>query len=105
LIAAVINSRRNAVSRKTSRLVLLALMVIALFAIPMLSSAFESSTCSKVKGTYVCTTTSGPGQNQGGVGTTTETTTQGNTTNFSPEPQGTGTTSSCKPNSNSANCS
>jgi hypothetical protein len=92
------------VPRNLSRMILLGLMVVALMAIPMFSSAFETSTCSKVKGTYVCTTTSGPGQNQGGVGTTTTNTTQGNTSNYSPTPQGTGTVSTCKPNANSANC-
>lgn len=39
--------------------------------------------CTKVNGTVTCT--EGPGNNQAGVGTSTET--QGNTTNTSPEPQ------------------
>jgi hypothetical protein len=39
--------------------------------------------CTKVNGTVTCT--EGPGNNQAGVGTATET--QGNTTNVSPEPQ------------------
>ena len=47
--------------------------------------------CTKDKGTVTCT--EGPGKNQGGVGTSTET--QGNTTNTSPEPQD--LTTSCNP--------
>jgi hypothetical protein len=43
--------------------------------------------CTKVQGTVTCTTFDGPGKNQGGVGTTESTETQGNTTNKSPEPQ------------------
>jgi hypothetical protein len=39
--------------------------------------------CTKINGTITCT--EGPGNNQAGVGTATET--QGNTTNTSPEPQ------------------
>lgn len=39
--------------------------------------------CTKDRGTVTCF--EGPGNNQGGVGTSTET--QGNTTNTSPEPQ------------------
>ena len=60
--------------------------------------------CVKEKGTIVCTTTEGPGKNQGGVGETTTTTTQGNTDNFSPEPQGTGQNSTCRPPSSEAIC-
>lgn len=47
--------------------------------------------CTKDKGTVTCT--DGPGKNQGGVGTATDT--QGNTTNTSPEPQDLETT--CHP--------
>jgi hypothetical protein len=85
---------------------LLALLVVALMVVPLFSGAAttDTTTCEKVKGTWVCTTFSGPGMNQGGVGTTTDTTTQGNTTNLSPTPQGTGSVSSCSPNGNSANC-
>lgn len=43
--------------------------------------------CTKDKGTVTCSTFDGPGNNQGGVGTTTTEETQGNTTNKSPEPQ------------------
>lgn len=43
------------------------------------------SNCERVQGTVTCTTFEGPGKNQGGVGTTEETQTQGNTTNKSPE--------------------
>ena len=47
--------------------------------------------CTKDKGTVTCT--EGPGNNQGGVGTSTET--QGNTSNTSPAPQDLST--SCNP--------
>lgn len=43
--------------------------------------------CTKDKGTVTCSTFDGPGNNQGGVGTTTTEETQGNTKNKSPEPQ------------------
>ena len=43
--------------------------------------------CDRDHGTVTCTTFDGPGNNQGGVGTTEETETQGNTTNKSPKPQ------------------
>ena len=41
--------------------------------------------CDRDKGTVTCTVFEGPGMNQGGVGTTDETETQGNTKNKSPE--------------------
>jgi hypothetical protein len=54
--------------------------------------------CSKDKGTITCTTTTGPGNNQGGVGSTTSEQFQGNTSNTSPEDQvPLTTTSSCRP--------
>jgi hypothetical protein len=56
-------------------------------AAPSLAAALPDN-CTKVQGEVTCT--EGPGQNQAGVGTTTET--QGNTTNTSPEPQDLGTT-------------
>ena len=43
--------------------------------------------CTRVQGEVTCTTFEGPGNNQGGVGSTTTTETQGNTENVSPEPQ------------------
>ena len=43
--------------------------------------------CTKDQGTVTCTTFEGPGKNQGGVGTTETTESQGNTTNKSPEEQ------------------
>ena len=43
--------------------------------------------CTKDKGTVTCTTFEGPGNNQGGVGSTSTTETQGNTKNTSPTPQ------------------
>ena len=53
--------------------------------------------CERVQGTVTCTTFEGPGKNQGGVGTTETTETQGNTTNKSPAPQELEDTSSCNP--------
>jgi len=53
--------------------------------------------CMKDKGTVTCTTFEGPGNNQAGVGTTTETETQGNTTNKSPKPQDLQDSQSCNP--------
>lgn len=53
--------------------------------------------CDRIKGEVVCTTFEGPGKNQGDVGTTTVTETQGNTTNTSPEPQDLDSSKTCKP--------
>lgn len=53
--------------------------------------------CTKVQGQVTCTTFEGPGNNQAGVGTTTSTETQGNTTNKSPAPQDLQDTNSCNP--------
>ena len=78
-------------------LFLAGLLTTALFALPLLSGAATPAGCTKVKGTVVCSTFEGPGNNQAGVGETTVTQTQGNTTNFSPAPQNPGTTTSCKP--------
>jgi hypothetical protein len=43
--------------------------------------------CTKTQGTVTCTTFEGPGKNQGGVGSTESTETQGNTENKKPAPQ------------------
>jgi hypothetical protein len=56
-----------------------------------------SSNCTKYQGTVTCTTFDGPGNNQGGVGTTTSDETQGNTSNTSPEPQDLQSGQTCKP--------
>jgi hypothetical protein len=54
--------------------------------------------CTKVQGTVTCTTFDGPGKNQGGVGETTVTETQGNMTNKSPEEsQDLEDSSNCRP--------
>ena len=67
------------------------LVVAALFAmsvmVPAALAAPLPDNCTKDKGTVTCTTTEGPGKNQGGVGTTETTETQGNTKNKNPEPQ------------------
>ena len=73
-----------------------ALLVVALSA-PALFAAPLPDNCTKDQGEVTCTTFEGPGMNQGGVGTTTNTETQGNTTNTSPEPQDLDQTSSCRP--------
>jgi len=61
------------------------------------SAAALPDNCTKVQGTVTCTTFEGPGNNQAGVGETTNTETQGNTSNKSPEPQDLTDTESCKP--------
>ena len=77
---------------------LLPLLVLAVALVPLGSNAASlPGNCTKVKGTVTCTTFSGPGNNQAGVGTTTNTETQGNTTNKSPAPQDLTDTQSCKP--------
>jgi hypothetical protein len=65
---------------------LLFAIVVSALAIPATSvGAPLPDNCTKEQGTVTCTTTEGPGKNQGGVGTTETTETQGNTTNKSPE--------------------
>jgi hypothetical protein len=56
---------------------------LTLVGAPIASAGSLPDNCTKTQGTVTCT--EGPGQNQGGVGTSDET--QGNTTNKSPEPQ------------------
>jgi hypothetical protein len=70
---------------------------MTLGAMPALAGA--DTTCTKYKGTVTCTTSEGPGKNQAGVGTTSSTETQGNTTNTSPAPQDLQSSSSCNPSS------
>ena len=73
-------------------LFLAAVVTTAMFVLPLLSGAAPlPAGCTKTQGTVTCF--EGPGNNQAGVGTTTQT--QGNTSNFSPAPQEPGT--SCKP--------
>jgi len=80
-------------------LVLLAALAVMSTGLVGTASAGQlPSNCTKDKGTVTCTTFEGPGKNQGGVGTTTETETQGNTTNKSPEePQDLDDTETCRP--------
>jgi hypothetical protein len=66
-------------------LVATALLVLALAA-PAFAAPLPSN-CERVQGEVTCTTTEGPGKNQGGVGTTETTETQGNTQNKAPEDQ------------------
>lgn len=51
------------------------------------SAAPLPDNCTKTQGTVTCSTFEGPGNNQGGVGSTTTAETQGNTSNKSPRPQ------------------
>jgi len=72
--------------------------VSGLLALPVAAGAAPlPDNCTRVQGEVTCTTFEGPGNNQAGVGTTTSTETQGNTTNVSPEPQDLEETSFCKP--------
>jgi hypothetical protein len=86
------------VIKRISLLIAAALFVVALSA-PVALAAPLADNCTKDKGTVNCTTFEGPGNNQAGVGTTTDTQTQGNTSNFSPAPQEPGSSSSCNPSS------
>ena len=54
---------------------------------PMSGAAPLPDNCTKVQGTVTCSTFTGPGNNQAGVGSTETDETQGNTTNVSPAPQ------------------
>ena len=68
---------------------LLAVIAVGgLLALPVAASAAPlPDNCTKTQGEVTCTTFEGPGNNQAGVGETTTTETQGNTTNKSPDPQ------------------
>jgi len=84
------------VIKRISLLIAAALFVVALCA-PVALAAPLADNCTRTQGTVNCTTFEGPGNNQAGVGTTTDTQTQGNPDNFSPAPQDPGTSSSCNP--------
>jgi len=78
---------------------LMAVMMLAATAMPAMAAPILPDGCEKVKGTIVCTVFDPPGNSldsnrnndkiPGGT-VLEETTTQGNLTNFSPEPQGVG---------------
>ena len=72
--------------KRISLAITAALLVVALSAPAALAAPLPSN-CERVQGEVTCTTTEGPGKNQGGVGTTETTETQGNTMNKSPEDQ------------------
>jgi hypothetical protein len=72
--------------RKTLASLSLAALLLGASAGPVLAAPLPDN-CTKDKGTVTCTTFTGPGKNQGGVGSTSSTQTQGNTTNTSPTPQ------------------
>jgi hypothetical protein len=71
--------------RRITTLVVAALLMMAL-AVPAFAAPLPDN-CTKEQGTVTCTTFEGPGNNQGGVGTTETVETQGNTKNKSPEEQ------------------
>jgi hypothetical protein len=73
--------------RKVRRLVLAVTMAASMvFATAAIATAAPlPDNCTKDKGVVTCTTTESPGNNQGGVGSTEETTSQGNTSNTNPE--------------------
>jgi hypothetical protein len=85
--------------RRITALVVAALFMMAL-AVPAAFAAPLPDNCDRVQGTVNCSTFEGPGNNQAGVGETTTTETQGNTSNKSPEDQqGLEDTQSCNPES------
>jgi hypothetical protein len=65
----------------TAALFAAALLAPAVFAAPL------PDNCTRDHGTVTCTTFDGPGNNQGGVGSTSTTQGKGNADNTSPEPQ------------------
>ena len=72
--------------KRISLAIMAALLVVALSAPAALAAPLPDN-CTKERGTVTCTTFEGPGNNQGGVGTTETTETKGNTKNKNPEPQ------------------
>ena len=81
--------------RKTLAGVALSVSALVL-AVPTSMAGPLPDNCTKNHGEVVCTTFDGPGNNQAGVGETTTTDTQGNTTNFSPEPLSPGAGAGCE---------
>jgi hypothetical protein len=72
------------VIKRISLLIAAAFFVVALSAPAALAAPPEADPCTKYRGTVTCT--EGPGNNQGGVGETTEG--QGNIDNTSPQDNG-----------------
>lgn len=105
-MARLIHNVQNGEDLMKSLLAVLA--VGGLLALPVAAGAAPlPDNCTKTQGTVTCTTFDGPGNNQAGVGETTTTETQGNTSNKSPEEsQDLQDTQTCKPpKSNGAPCS
>jgi hypothetical protein len=73
--------------RKMTTVLAAMLLALSMLAVPASAVQELPPGCEKDKGTVTCTTTEGPGKNQGGVGNTTVDETKGNTTNKNPEPQ------------------
>jgi len=84
--------------KRISLAITAALLVVALSA-PAALAAPLADNCTRTNGEVTCTTFDGPGKNQAGVGETTETETQGNTTNKKPAPQDLQDSDSCNPSS------
>jgi uncharacterized membrane protein len=93
--------------KRMMMMVALAAFLVAALSVSALS-AFAAQDlpagCDKIQGKVVCTSENPPGNSGDAAGdpdpggtTETTTTTQGNTTNFSPEPRGTGTDCSGPP--------
>jgi hypothetical protein len=79
---------------------LLAVLAVGgVLALPVAAGAAPlADNCTKTQGTVTCTTFDGPGNNQAGVGETTVTETQGNTSNKSPaDQQNLEDSASCRP--------
>ncbi|WP_052668783.1 hypothetical protein [Nitriliruptor alkaliphilus] len=82
--------------RRITTVLAMTLLVMSMLAGPALAQPLPEN-CERVQGTVTCTTEEGPGENQAGVGCTTETETKGNTTNTSPTPQNLETTEEQNP--------
>ena len=81
--------------RRITLLAVAALIVLALSAPVAFAAPVLPDECSKIKGKIVCITVVEGKNPQGKFDETTTMTTQGNLTNFSPEPQGVGTDEEC----------
>ena len=90
----------DSVIKRIGMLVAAALLVATMAMAGLAGSAFAD--CNKVKGQWICTETV-PGKNKNFTEETI-TTTQGNLTNFSPTPQGTGTKEKCNRPGSTTQC-
>ncbi len=82
--------------RRRITMLIMAAMLALTMSLGGAGAAFAETVCTKERGTVTCTeTTPGKNERQEKFQETTTTTTKGNETNFSPEPQGTGTATEC----------